>query len=543
MKRLLCYAHFDANGELRPFVKHALQTMSALCAEMIFVSNSPLADADQLELSSLCSHVLVNNNTGYDFYMWKLGMESVDLSDYDEIILMNSSVYGPLFNMEEVFSRMDGLDCDFWGITECFQMQPHIQSYFLVFRKKTISSASFQNFWNGILPYQNKLQVIQSYEVGLTQWLVESGFKPGVLCPLEQLGSYCRETGRRVRKKDNASVKHAGELLHIGNPFLKRDAVRNGKVDMAAVRPFLQRYGYPEDLVNEQTPPRTLECPLCGHPGKLKYKGVRDFLNLHDNNRYDYCRCSSKACGVLWLASDYEKQPDGAVAPASIIKTKSATYLPSSLKKSSPGKILEIGCGQGERLEKLRELGWQVTGLANDAESFSRLKKLNIAAINRFPQDISAERLFDSILVTQGLEQANDPQFFLSQCHHMLNPGGKLLLYTPNANSLLLRIFRSYWFGLNVPRSKLIHNKASLKSALLNAGFDRVKITSSSLFASEYGNRSIEIVMNKWTSPATYKTIKKFLPMGLMGTALLSNLIVRMCGEVCVVSATKNKSR
>lgn len=543
MKRLLCYAHFDANGEVRPFVLHALQAMSGLCTDAVFISNSPITTGDRKNLSSFCSKILVNNNTGYDFYMWKMGMEAANLSEYDEVILMNSSVYGPLFDMEEVFSRMNRLDCDFWGITECFQMQPHIQSYFLVFRKNVISSPVFLNFWGGILPYLNKLQVIQSYEVGLTQWLVESGFKAGVLCPLEQLGRHCRETGKRLRKKDNSSVKHASELLHIGIPFLKRDAVRNRKVDMEAVTPFLQRYGYPEHLINEHSQQKTLKCPLCSSPGKLAYKGVRDFLNLHDNERYDYCRCSSSACGVLWRNGDNGIAPPVVVAPASNVQHDlDSAILPAALKKLPPGAILEIGGDRGERLLKLRELGWDVTGHAEDAATATLLNNLNIRVMPQSVSDASAEfGLFDCILVTHGLEQTVNPLAFLAGCHRMLNQGGKLFLRTPNANSLLLRIFKTYWFGFNAPRNRVIHSNKSLKMALVTTGFDEVKLSSSALIASEYAHRSIEILFNKWTSPAAGQAVKKFLPLALMVVELLGRLLTRMCGEEYAVSATKNE--
>jgi len=542
MKRLLCYAHFDANGQVRPFVKHALQAMSGLCADTIFISNSPLTDGDRNELSTLCSRVLVNNNTGYDFYMWKLGLEAADLSGYDEVVLMNSSVYGPLFNMEDVFNRMDKLDCDFWGITECFQMQPHIQSYFLVFHKNVVSSLAFLNFWGGILPYENKLQVIQSYEVGLTQWLVESGFKPGVLCPLEQLGNYCRKKGKRVRKKDNASVKHAAELLHIGNPFLKRDAVRNRKVDMTAVMPFLQRYGYPEHLINEHSQQKTLKCPLCNSPGKLAYKGVRDFQNLHDNNRYDYCRCSSAACGVLWRTDANVIEPASAVAP--VRKEQPAlndAILPSALKRLSPGTILEIGCGTGERLLKLREQGWDVTGHAEDTATAERLSSLNIRFMQQPASDASTESgLFDCILVTQGLEQTIDPQAFLAGCHRMLKQGGLLLLRTPNANSLLLRIFQTYWFGFNAPRHLIIHTSRSLKRVLKSTGFEVTSLKTSSINSNIFALHSIDALLNKWTARSSTPRLGNafaLLPIQFFGSIL--NFITRKHGDECIVLTSR----
>lgn len=79
-----------------------------------------------------------------------------------------------------MFDEMDGRECDFWGITEHSgyedkewlkkRVQPHIQSYFLVFKKKIFSSKVFFNFFNSVqddkaLPYK---QIINLYETELT---------------------------------------------------------------------------------------------------------------------------------------------------------------------------------------------------------------------------------------------------------------------------------------------------------------------------------------------------------------------------------------
>ncbi len=513
--------------------------MSGLCTDAIFVSNSPITAEEKSNLSSYCSNILENNNTGYDFYMWKLGMESAGLSWYDEVILMNSSVYGPLFDMENVFSRMDRLECDFWGITECFQMQPHIQSYFLVFRKNVISSPAFLNFWGGILPYLNKLQVIQSYEVGLTQWLVESGFKAGVLCPLEQLGRHCRETGKRLRKKDNSSVKHASELLHIGIPFLKRDAVRNRKVEMTAVVPFLQKYGYPEHLINEQGQQKALKCPLCDSPGKVTYKGVRNFLNLHDNERYDYCRCSSSACGVLWRKGGSLTPPPVVVAPScKSHHDLKLTVLPPAISKLTPGTLLEIGCGTAERLMKLRELGWDVTGYADNAESREWLSTLNIRTIQNTKSEVP--ELFDYILVTQGLEQTEDPRAFLTDCRRMLKVGGTLILRTPNANSLLLRIFQTYWIGFNAPSNRIIYTTNALRTILSQSNFKSINITTCTQYSGTRFLQSLESSLNKWTSQSIYPTgSSKFIKTTCRIFYAILNLFTRTCGDECMVQLSR----
>ena len=119
MKRLLCYAHFDEGGEVKDFVRHALDAMESVCSTLIFVSNSPIPDADRVLLEKSCQHVIAKENVGYDFHMWQLGLELEDFTEYDEVVLMNSSIYGPILPIGDVFREMEPRRCDFWGITEC----------------------------------------------------------------------------------------------------------------------------------------------------------------------------------------------------------------------------------------------------------------------------------------------------------------------------------------------------------------------------------------------------------------------------------------
>lgn len=497
MKRLLCYAHFDGKGEVKPFVKHALNAMQSYCATTIFVSNSPVLENDKVELLTICSQVLTNNNTGYDFYMWKFALEKADLSLYDEVILMNSSVYGPVSDMGSVFAEMEGLECDFWGITECFQMQPHIQSYFLVFRRRVIESYVFRNFWDGVLPYVNKLQVIQSYEVGLTQWLLESGFKPGVFCAFEKLGSYCQTTGKRLRRKDNTSVKHALELLNIGNPFLKRDAVRNRKVDMEKVMPYLRQHAYPTGLINEQTLQVEKHCPLCGAAGTIYRKGVKDFIWLHNIERYDYYRCKSSACGVVWLDGEIlnhlplvaypQRQPE--LQPTKL-------QFPAAMKKCEPGNILILGCDNDDSWCRFDKSGQEAPGHAT--VSFGVHDESGVKIFS--PGASTGEALYDRILITQGFEMSADPLKRLAEYNRLLKPGGSLYLQTPNIKSFLSFLFNIYWYGLNAPRAKLLYNRKALKNLLSTSGFIDVKVTTNIARTNKYAWHSFNIIRNKWTS-------------------------------------------
>jgi hypothetical protein len=496
MKRLVCYAHFDGNGQVRPFVLHALKLMVPLCLDLVFVSNSPLTDHDLALLSKSCSNIIVNNNTGYDFYMWKLGLESVDLSIYDEVMLMNSSVFGPLFDMDSVFVQMSQLPCDFWGITECFQMQPHLQTYFLVFNKKIIVSDAFKIFWCGILPYTNKMQVIQSYEVGLTQWLVESGFKPGVLCPFDSIGRLCTAAGKRLRRKDNTSVKFALELLEAGSPFLKRDAVRNRKVAIDMVMPLLQKMGYPTALIDEKYCTIDQSCPVCGAVGRLWRRGVRNFISLHDTERYDYLRCTSKACGIVWLK-------DSGQTARSIVVPE----IPKDEK--ALGTVYAVRENSQAQSDMLLITNTDIIRYGDICVSNSKVflaKVTDDGGIEVLcPSSPSGE--YDAVIIKSCLEQVHDPGRLLKNAYCYLKPGGTLYVETLNSDSVVGGIFQGYWSCLHAPYARYLFSYSVLHSLLVSSGYESIEVVSQFSHVWQSVFASFEAIRNKRISLASMPVI------------------------------------
>ena len=63
---------------------------------------------------------------------------------------------------------MDAAGWDFWGMTENWELCRHIQSYFLVFRRPVLASPALPTFFESVLPFRNKKNVILAYESGVT---------------------------------------------------------------------------------------------------------------------------------------------------------------------------------------------------------------------------------------------------------------------------------------------------------------------------------------------------------------------------------------
>jgi rhamnosyltransferase len=231
MKRLAVYAHFNETKKVARYVSYFLKELRCLGFEICFVSNSPVSIESQSEISTLCQKFIQRGNTGYDFSMWQAGLTAYDLSKVEELLLTNSSIIGPLRPLAPLWQNSSVNECDFWGLTDNDEFGRHLQSYFIVFRRQVIQAACFMDFWRSVLPLEDKQQVIQNYEIGLTRWLEENGFKWNAVFAQERMWSLFLSQRSFVKKiRDwydrgslgrNTTTFLPDLLLQCGMPFLK----------------------------------------------------------------------------------------------------------------------------------------------------------------------------------------------------------------------------------------------------------------------------------------------------------------------------------
>ncbi|MGZ3423491.1 MAG: rhamnan synthesis F family protein [Polyangiales bacterium] len=244
MRRLALFAHYDAGGRVRPFIEHFLRELRTVCDEIAFVSTAKLSSTELDKVRPFCARATTKQNFGFDFGMWRDALEGVDLEQWDEIVLTNSSLFGPIHPLRRVFDRMDKVECDAWGMTDNLEIAWHIQSYFLVFRRSVLVAPVFREFWRSILPYTDKDQLIRSYEVGLSRLLLDQGFAlramvgqndfhGSVLPPrmaLADLDAWWSTVARRAGLTPaamNLTTTQPVELLRAGMPFVKIELLRD----------------------------------------------------------------------------------------------------------------------------------------------------------------------------------------------------------------------------------------------------------------------------------------------------------------------------
>lgn len=263
--RLAIYAHYGSSPQVAGHVLFYLRQIAELGFQICFVSNSGISSTSETALEKICGRIIVRENTGLDFAMWQRGLAEYDLLQFEELLLTNSSIIGPLQPLAPLWQNPAITECDFWGLTDNDELGWHLQSYFLVFRKTVLHSARFADFWRSVLPYKNKSQVIFSYEIGLTGWLEEGGFSGKAIFPVQQIvSSYCGRRSFWQRCRDyylylnhqasrNTPVIYPDLLLQGGMPFLKTALLNKSRSSMSppAAYSILEKFGMPGAILEE----------------------------------------------------------------------------------------------------------------------------------------------------------------------------------------------------------------------------------------------------------------------------------------------------
>lgn len=106
-----------------------------------------------------------------------------------------------------------------------------------------------------------------------------------------------------------------------------------------------------------------------------------------------------------------------------------------------PGKVLDVGCGNGDFVELAREAGWDASGLdlSEQATSFARNKGLDVVRGTLQTSGFPSES-FDVVTLWDVLEHLPDPAGELECVRRVLKPGGFLVVRVPNIGFQLLRV-------------------------------------------------------------------------------------------------------
>jgi len=141
-------------------------------------------------------------------------------------------------------------------------------------------------------------------------------------------------------------------------------------------------------------------------------------------------------------------------------------------RKRPDNLLIDIGCGRGDYLKRMKDLGWNVLGIEPDTASVALAKKKGIPVVNgtldeaRLPEDTA-----DQITMQHVIEHLSNPAAAIHECFRLLRKGGRLVIYTPNNESLGSRVFQRSWLSLDPPRHLFVFSSRSMASLLKKSSF------------------------------------------------------------------------
>lgn len=202
-KRLGIFFFYDADGVVDRYVEVMLADMRKNVSELTIVVNGDLAAKSYAKLDALGDDVILRSNTGLDAWAYRTALKFhgwKKLAEFDEVILFNATIMGPVYPFSEMFSEMSTRDIDFWGITwfhkvavDPFGTTPegyiprHIQSHFMVFRKSLVSSQQFVKYWENLPEMNDYFDSVGKHEAPFTQRFERLGFRSDVYVNTEEL--------------------------------------------------------------------------------------------------------------------------------------------------------------------------------------------------------------------------------------------------------------------------------------------------------------------------------------------------------------------
>jgi 2-polyprenyl-3-methyl-5-hydroxy-6-metoxy-1,4-benzoquinol methylase len=278
-------------------------------------------------------------------------------------------------------------------------------------------------------------------------------------------------------------------------------------------------------------------CYLCGAEGHILYGNLHDRL-FGAPGEWNLKKCPNTKCGLIWLdpiptEADlykiYENYYTHYVSTNSVdhVKTQSARVKPFRLLlklgyqvllhlagmhqallqarldasmmylgKNNAGTLLDVGCGNGSFLDRMRLLGWNVRGVDIDHksakiahETFGIPVYVGTLQEAKYP-----DASFDAITMSHVIEHVYNPITLLMESYRILKPGGSLVVVTPNTTSFGHRQFDRNWRGLEPPRHLHLFSRLTIENIANKAGFQKIDIWTSPANAEGNALASIDIL-------------------------------------------------
>ena len=221
-------------------------------------------------------------------------------------------------------------------------------------------------------------------------------------------------------------------------------------------------------------------CHICGSPSsKLLVK-----------DGYDLYGCVSCGLVFVWplpgedeLASKVYSEESGYQAgkttdDGSLSHSQHTRKILDTLKA---GKLLDVGCSNGDFLVATRDRGFEVLGVELNPRTAKQARDRGLdVKIGTLADGQFGTSQFDTVHLGDVIEHVPDPQALIIECKRVLKSGGTLVISTPNtdcfwsrATFTLYKWFSIPWSTATPPHHLFLFNLRNLDELLGQGAFTK----------------------------------------------------------------------
>lgn len=228
-------------------------------------------------------------------------------------------------------------------------------------------------------------------------------------------------------------------------------------------------------------------CPFCEGSALIRFKA-----EAYDSssNCVSVVECTACQAGWQWPVGRTESQ-SAEIFNQSYSKHEDGTYFDIAKREAVatcqrefveahapvPGRLLDIGCGDGTFGKNLAAAGWNVIGLD---------PALRVHTVQHFPPgtltlrgenivDLPSDRFFDVITLWDVVEHIEKPDQLISDAAARLAPGGILIVETGNYQSAGRLQSQKKWWNFQLDH-RWYFAPPQLSALLTNVGLDQIAI-------------------------------------------------------------------
>ena len=234
-----------------------------------------------------------------------------------------------------------------------------------------------------------------------------------------------------------------------------------------------------------------IDCPVCAVGDyELLFK-AKDYRLRLAKETFNIVEC--RKCGFIFLNPrplreallnfypvDFHKNDSSflykAIEPCFALAQKNSIRILKKYQKQ--GRLLDVGCGNGNFIHAMQNNGFDVSGV-----------ELNLEAQKYVPLDLKgriffkelreckfADKSFEIITMFHSLEHVADIRNLLEEVRRIIKDKGIFFICVPNADFFESRIFGPYYYNLEVPRHLYFFNQKTLCKLLATNGFVPIKV-------------------------------------------------------------------